>query len=261
MARIYGLNGALRGKQGNNVFSIQNGTQIVKAYQPVVSNPRSFLQQIQRSKFALAGKISSITPPEALVGLGGANKRSRRAAFVRSLVASTTTTNTPSAGGTIVTAQVDYSRVRFSDGSLSIYSPHSAISAAYTTGTQNVRLRVTVSGYTTDSITSDAPVGYGELIIVAKINPSTSVLDAIQCAIRTNADMTFDFAVYYKTPAHVATYVVPFATLDGLSGFRATGALGDQTSSITLDMLASGSISGMRFGTSELVDLKTISAS
>ena len=250
MARIYGLNGALRGKQGNNVFSIQNGTQVVKAYQPVVSNPKSFLQQIQRSKFALAGKISSLVPSGALVGMEGESKRSRRAIFVKSLVAVSTTTSTPSAGGTVVTASIDYLKIRFSAGSLVSHSPHTGFTAGYQGTTGAYRLRVSLNGYSVDAIQADAPEGYGELLVVCMFNPATSELDACQYAIRGNDALQMDFAVFSRSVCHVALYLVPFAPLQGRSSFGASGYLGNGESAVTLDMLNRDYLAGMTFGKS-----------
>ena len=250
MAIIYGLNGALRGKQGNNVFSIQNGTQVVKAYQPVVSNPKSFLQQIQRSKFALAGKISSLIPSGALVGMEGGDKRSRRAAFVKSLVAATTTTTSPSGSGSVVTASVDYLGIRFSAGSLVIFSPHTGFTAAYAGTSSEYRLQVNLNGYSVDAIQADAPAGYGEMLIACMFNPATSGLDACQYAVRGDAALQFDFAVITRPACHVALYVVPFAPLDGRSSFGASGYLANGTSAVTLDMLNRDFLAGMRFGKS-----------
>ena len=54
MGKAVGLVGNIRNKIGNFVFSTWNGIQVVKAYQPVVGNPRSDGQVAQRTRFDYA---------------------------------------------------------------------------------------------------------------------------------------------------------------------------------------------------------------
>lgn len=77
--------GKFSGKVGGVVFAISNGEQIVKAYQPVVSNPKSSLQLVQRAKGNLTGRISSFVPRTAIAGLGN-NNRTRRGEFLRNIL-------------------------------------------------------------------------------------------------------------------------------------------------------------------------------
>lgn len=58
MAKIYGLNGKIKGRQGNNVFRIRRGTQVVAEYNPSPLNPKTMAQVTQRGKFALANKVA-----------------------------------------------------------------------------------------------------------------------------------------------------------------------------------------------------------
>lgn len=253
MARIYGLNGILRGRQGNNVFSVQNGTQVVKAYQPVVSNPRTFPQQIQRSKFALAGKLSAVVPSGALVGLDGGNKRSRRSVFVGLIAKNATITTSQSGSGVSVNASIAYDKIVFSQGSLGRYTYFSGSTAAYVTDNNEVRVRVSVPGYSTNPIAADAPEGYGELVIVCMFDPTGSRLDGCQYAVRTDAAMQFDFAVSSATGCHVTIYLVPFAPVDGVNAFSADGNLADGSGDVSLMMSSDTYLAGMKFGNSRWV--------
>ena len=79
--------GQFSGKVGGVVFAISNGEQIVRSYQPVVSNPKTALQNQQRAKCNLTGRISSFVPKSALYGLG-INNRRRRAEFLRNIMRS-----------------------------------------------------------------------------------------------------------------------------------------------------------------------------
>lgn len=54
--------GQWRGRTGGQVYRVNHGQQIVSAYQPKVSNPRTDNQQRQRAKFNLMTKLNAITP-------------------------------------------------------------------------------------------------------------------------------------------------------------------------------------------------------
>lgn len=204
MARIYGLNGLIRGRQGNNVFSVQNGTQVVKVYNPAVSNPRTLAQREQRTKFALAGKMSMATPNEALIGLSGASKRNRRAQFVRSLV------NAASVSGTIdaLTAAVPYSSVMYSEGTVPQWSIAPTVTASFTGSALSSRVTVSVTSL---QLSSGAPAGYGELVIVALYDISTSQLEEVQVQRRSaSAAANFSFRQGVRRNVYIVTYLAPF---------------------------------------------------
>lgn len=211
MAKIYGLNGVLRGRQGNNVFSVQNGTQVVKAYQPVVANPRSELQKIQRSKFALAGKISGMSPSEAFVGLVGSSERSRRARLVSLLIKACTVT--PSGADYI--AAIPFRDFVWSEGSLNRYS---ATASVVGTAVDHFTVTATVNQLV---IAPTAPVGYGELCVVALFDPTGSRLDGLQAQVRTTtAANTFTFRRAYDTSVVLAAWVCPFVAGSRDGAFR-----------------------------------------
>lgn len=254
MARIYGLNGALRGKQGNNVFSIQNGTQIVKAYQPVVANPRTFPQIRQRSKFALAGKMSAIVPNGALVGITGSNARARRAAFVSAIAKAATFSSV----GSELVASVATNNVIFSVGSLPRYSVVNTTSAAYQGQDENLVLHVTLTGHTADPVSPLAPAGYGELVVVCMYDPTGSRLDACQYGIRGDATMTFDFRVTQRSGALVAFYICPFCPVDGADSLRSVGNLYPVDSNVSLNMGMTEFAAGYRWGNSVNITNRTV---
>lgn len=82
--------GQYSGRIGGLVFAKgDNGTQIIRTYQPTVKNPRTDAQQTQRSKLNLAGRISAAMPSNLLYSLGN-NGRSRRGSFVSNLIKSIT---------------------------------------------------------------------------------------------------------------------------------------------------------------------------
>ena len=60
MAKIYGINGVVTGKQGNNVFAVRNGEQILRKYQPVVMNPNTEAQVATRAKLKMLSQLSAV---------------------------------------------------------------------------------------------------------------------------------------------------------------------------------------------------------
>lgn len=85
MAKIYGINGKLTGKVGNTVFAVDGGIQVARQYNPIVANPRTEAQQIQRLKVNFAGQMSSGIVPAAIEALRG-NARARRSALLSNLI-------------------------------------------------------------------------------------------------------------------------------------------------------------------------------
>ena len=60
MGKIYGLFGAMTGKVADAVMVVRNGEQIVRKYQPVVSNPGTPAQIEARAKLKLMSQLSAV---------------------------------------------------------------------------------------------------------------------------------------------------------------------------------------------------------
>lgn len=63
MAKIYGLFGAMTGKTADVVMAVRGGEQIVRKYQPVVSNPKTAGQIAARAKLKLMSQLSAVMAP------------------------------------------------------------------------------------------------------------------------------------------------------------------------------------------------------
>lgn len=72
MAKIYGLFGSMQGKVADVVMAVRNGEQIVRKYQPIVSNPSSSAQVAQRAKLKLMSQLSAIMAPVIAIPREGA---------------------------------------------------------------------------------------------------------------------------------------------------------------------------------------------
>lgn len=248
MARIFGLNGVVRGRQGNNVFSVQNGIQVLKQYQPVVYNPRTQGQREQRAKFALAGKMSAATPSAALIGMRGGSPRARRAMFV-SLLSRGATTSLDSTG---VVATVPFENIMFSQGSVPIYSNMPTIAAVWsgTTGRENVR--VTISAMATPSIT---PVGYGERYVIALFDGITFNLEEVRTGLRSSSSQVdVLFRIGARRDLRVAVYSVPFVSNDTELRFNTSNLYDTENAVNILGALSDGAAT-LSFGNSVLLSV------
>lgn len=63
MAKIYGLFGAMTGKVADAVMVVRNGEQIVRKYQPIVTNPSTPRQIEARAKLKLLSQTSAVMAP------------------------------------------------------------------------------------------------------------------------------------------------------------------------------------------------------
>lgn len=78
MAKIYGLNGLIKGRQGNNVFSVRNGAQVVSAYNPAPANPSTSAQVAARARFKLMSQISEVLArASTMPRIGNVSSRNR----------------------------------------------------------------------------------------------------------------------------------------------------------------------------------------
>lgn len=108
---VMGL-GQFRGRVGGLVFARgDNGSQIIRTYQPVVRNPRSDDQQKQRAKVNFAGRYSKVVPAGLIRSLGNSG-RERRGEFMKTLIKAIGVTKS----GDEFTAVMNADAVKFSKG-------------------------------------------------------------------------------------------------------------------------------------------------
>lgn len=103
--------GQFRGKLGGAVFAVNAGEQIVRQYQPQVTNPRTSAQLTQRAKMNLTGKLSAIVRNSAIMALG-INSRERRSVFTSNILRNATV----AIDGTKYTAAIAPENIVFSKG-------------------------------------------------------------------------------------------------------------------------------------------------
>lgn len=69
--KLHGLGGVGTGKLGNQVFSVRAGQQIVRQYNPVVSNPQTAAQVESRAKLKLASQLAAVVAPVIAIPADG----------------------------------------------------------------------------------------------------------------------------------------------------------------------------------------------
>lgn len=112
MAKIYGLFGAMTGKLADSVMAVRNGEQLVRKYQPVVSNPSTAGQIESRAKMKLMSQLSAVLAPTIAIPRMGT--RSPRNMFVKKNYSLTSYTNNE-ANITLESVQLTDSAVGFPD--------------------------------------------------------------------------------------------------------------------------------------------------
>lgn len=204
--------GQYSGKVGGVVYAVQNGQQIVRSYQPVVSNPKTLAQRKQRAKANLVGRISQITPWQILEGLG-ANRRERRSRFLRLSMVGAIVPEEPSNPNSI-TAKLLPSNFVFSEGAM---VPTIQIMSA------EAKIRevsVTMGRY--DGLTNEEFLASGALVVVTMLTKDggyESVLYRFVDASEFGSNVQMQISLQHiNEGAYVAgIYMAPFKTTDGTS--------------------------------------------
>lgn len=80
MGKIYGLNGALTGRQGGSVFAVVHGENIIRMYQPKVTNPSTEGQVAVRARFKLLTQFAAVAGP--YIAIPRVGMKSSRNGFV-----------------------------------------------------------------------------------------------------------------------------------------------------------------------------------
>lgn len=208
MGKVVGLIGSASGKIGNLVYAVTNGIQTARVYQPIVSNPKSGLQTMQRAKGNLAGRISSFTPRTAIMGLG-TNNRSRRGEFLRNILKKAVVVQT--ANG--YNAKIDNPDMLFSRGSVVI----SVINASVNAATNSIAVTLTGAGST--MIPQDVYASFQTRLVAMVYDNETQELVEVVTAMAIKPPQGGQTATTLIT-AHpsgyyVDVYAIPMSTADG----------------------------------------------
>lgn len=81
MAKVYGMGGIATGKKGNEVYAIRAGENIVRQYQPRVSNPNTSAQVASRAKLKLMSQLAAAVAP--VIAIKGKGLQTARNLFIK----------------------------------------------------------------------------------------------------------------------------------------------------------------------------------
>lgn len=203
--------GQFSGKLGGVVFSVVNGQQIERAYQPVVSNPKSTLQRFQRAKGNLVGQVSKITPYQVLTGLGS-NRRARRSRFLR-LLLQKTTAGYAAGSVTEVNAKLAKEDFVFAEGAI----VPTANATALTTAAQYCDYVLTRR----NGVSDDEFNASGFLVVVTLLSAS-GIIEEVMYRFVSSSEFTGntfsgEFVHTNEGAYSAAIYVATYKTTDGSS--------------------------------------------
>lgn len=100
--KLHGIGGVGTGKLGSMVYSVRNGQQIVRQYNPIVANPSTAAQVEARSKMKLMSQLAAIVAP--VIAINAEGLKSKRNLFI--------SRNYSLAGYEEETAQIDMAGVQ-----------------------------------------------------------------------------------------------------------------------------------------------------
>lgn len=224
MAKMYGLGGVLSGKLGNTVLAVKSGIQIARQYQPVVRNPKSSAQQMQRAKANLVGRVSQITPWQVLMGLGS-SKSNRRSRFLKVLM-NNATSGYVAGSSTEISAKLEPQDLVFSEGAIYPIFVLNTVSVSATTVSISVTRRPGVS---------NEEFYASGVMFVAVLMQASGMYESVLFESLAGADATAGTNVVEISHASEGAftafvYMVPFSTLDGSNLATKTEQLvGDNT--------------------------------
>ena len=242
--------GQYRGKLGGDVFAVRDGQQIIRAYQPVVNNPKTSSQQIQRAKGNLIGRVSQIMPAAAIIGLNGTSKTARRSRFLQ-LALRNATAGYAAGSTTEIVSKLEPNDLILSEGALNpIVSVTSASAAAS-------GMVVTLSTYaeSTPLVPSSGVLLVAVFLGTDGIYESVSYLSTPAPEAATPSTVTI---VHSREGGYTANlYIIPYSTIDGRSLATVTGELYGDDADYTAVLRNNPAALPLSFGRSQFVNSYT----
>lgn len=234
--------GQFTGKVGSVVFSVSDGEQVVKAYQPNVKNPRTSAQLIQRAKINVAGKLSSIVPQSVILGLKGSGRK-RRGIFLGNLLRAAQVAET---NGTY-TANIAPADIVLSKG---VAVPCVSVTATYGDGA--ITLSVRKNGALNEAEYSRSSAKY----VVIGISNETGYYDFVAEGLITKPEYdsteatTQGIIVLNDNNHSYLVYVIPTTLKDGFGTSVVAGTLNYVNNAVSSELSVNESSAVEQYGNS-----------
>lgn len=233
MGKVVGLVGAASGKIGNLVYAVTNGIQTARVYQPIVTNPKSVGQSLQRARGNLAGRISGFVPRTAIMGLG-ANARIRRGEFLRNILKKATANYSE---GSYV-AKIQPADVLFSKGAVLLPVTLGSITAAAHS------VAVALTGVANTIIAPEVYASRLVRLVAMVYEHNTTNLIEVSTKLATmptqGASATTTLAVAHNGGYDVFVYAIPMSTEDGTAASVDTSVVGLDDDQIAASLSVNG---------------------
>lgn len=246
MAKVVGLVGAASGKIGNLVYAVTNGIQTARVYQPVISNPKTAGQNLQRAKGNLAGRMSSFVPRTAIKGLGN-NNRVRRGEFLRNILKNA---DSQYVDGTYE-AKINPALVLFSKGAVTLPVTLSSITATSNT------VAVVLSGVADTIITPEVYASRLVRLVAMVYEQSTNNLVEVSTKLAAmpaqGATATTSISVSHTGGYDVFVYAIPMSTEDGSAAVVDSTVVSLDDDEIAASLSVNGNAVVFAYGKSVLI--------
>lgn len=246
MGKVVGLIGSASGKIGNLVYAVTNGIQTARVYQPVVSNPKSTGQSLQRAKANLAGRMSSFVPRTAIMGMAG-NNRLRRGAFLANILKNADAVQVDNE----FTAKINPAAVLFSKGAVVLPVTVTSITAT----AQNVA--VVLTGMANTVIEPSVYASRLVRLVVMVYEANTTNLVEVETKLATmpaqGATATTNIAVVFNDSYEAYVYAIPMSTENGSAAAVDTTVVGLDDDQIAASLSVNGNAVVFNYGRSVLL--------
>ena len=193
-----------RGRVGGQVYAVNGGEQIIRTYNPVVANPRTSLQQAQRAKVVLAGKLSSLTPDAVLTGMAS-SKRDRRSEFTRNIIVKAVANETP-------------------QGYKAVLEPEDLI---FSKGRSNPDLTATIKAETNTAVAVEVTKGNSidaVMLVAVEYNGALLEYTLVNYELVTKFDAATRIALSGRSQTgNVNVYAIPLTRKTNLGSVRSNG--------------------------------------
>lgn len=243
MAKVVGLVGSARGKIGNIVYAVTNGIQTARVYQPVVTNPKTAGQNMQRAKGNLAGRISSFVPRTAIKGLG-INNRIRRGEFLRNILKNADARYVDG----VYEAKINPALVLFSKGAVTLPVTLSSITAT------SHSVAVVLSGVADTIITPEVYASRLVRLVAMVYEQSTNDLVEVSTKLATmptqGSTATTNMAIAHAGGYDVFVYAIPMTTEDGSAATIDTSVVSLDDDEIAASLSVNGNAVVFAYGKS-----------